>query len=55
MVDNVVTDQSEPDPGVVVWPEPSRLESWWERVVFGSSIRPASSPEDSLPEGGRKQ
>lgn len=48
MVDNVVTDQFEPDPGVVIWPEPSRLDPWWERVVFGSSGRSASSSGDSL-------
>ncbi|WP_157171869.1 hypothetical protein [Nocardia higoensis] len=55
MVDDVVTDQSEPDPGIVIWPEPSRLEAWWERVVFGASGRAASSPGDPLREGTRGQ
>ncbi|MBF6215224.1 hypothetical protein IU433_30815 [Nocardia puris] len=36
MIDNAATEQSEPDPAVVIWPEPSRLEPWWQRVMFGS-------------------
>lgn len=55
MVDNVVTDQFEPDPGVVIWPEPSRLDAWWERVVFGSGSRSASTSGDALHEGTRGQ
>ncbi|WP_431956864.1 hypothetical protein [Nocardia lijiangensis] len=45
MVDNAATEPSEPDPAVVIWPEPSRLESWWQRVMFGSSARPGTPRE----------
>ncbi|WP_431969968.1 hypothetical protein [Nocardia sp. bgisy134] len=45
MVDNAATEQSEPDPAVVIWPEPSRLDAWWQRVMFGSSARPATPRE----------
>ncbi|HLS79741.1 MAG TPA: hypothetical protein VK083_23400 [Nocardia sp.] len=55
MVDNAVTDQSEPDPGVVIWPEPSKLDDWWERVVFGAGGRPGSAPGDPLRESTRGQ
>ncbi|CRY76284.1 hypothetical protein IU443_04975 [Nocardia farcinica] len=55
MVDNAVTEQYEPEPGVVIWPEPSRLEPWWERVMFGSGSRSAGSSGDALHESTRRQ
>ncbi|WP_217998065.1 hypothetical protein [Nocardia paucivorans] len=51
MFENTGPEETEAEQTLVVWPEPSRLDSWWQRIMTGSDTGTEYRPTAQVPPG----
>lgn len=51
MFENTGPEETEVEQMSVVWPEPSRLDSWWRRIMTGPDSETEYSRTAQVPPG----